>query len=118
MAIGLDNAMGLLFMEFARLGDLENWVHKLGRQNSSLPTEALWRIFDCLVKACIAMEYPPRHVPRPGQPVGTVAPTSGGDLPEVVPPGGQNFPATGFHGTVHFDMDPKNSMLLYVHGLY
>ncbi|KAI7780757.1 hypothetical protein LA080_015548 [Diaporthe eres] len=98
---------GLLFMEFAKLGDLEHSLQRLARADRHMPPEALWLIFDCLVKACIAMEYPPRLVPA-------AAPlTKAGDfLPEVVPPGGQAAPVNGFRGVVHFDLDPKNIFLV------
>lgn len=93
-------------MEFAKLGDLERCLQRLASADRHLPPEALWLVFDCLVKACIAMEYPPRLVTA-----GAPLLRAGDFLPEVVPPGGQAAPVNGFRGVVHFDLDPKNSML-------
>lgn len=92
-------------MEFAKLGDLHHVLEKLATAGRNLPPEALWLIFDCLVKACIAMEYPPRCTPAAG-----ILPRAGDFLPEIVPPGGLAGPVAGFRGVVHFDLDPKNSM--------
>lgn len=93
-------------MEFAKLGDLQGVLERLAIADRHLPPEALWLVFDCLVKACIAMEYPTRLVPAAGP-----EPPDGDLLPEVVPPGGLAGQATGFRGYVHFDLDPNNSML-------
>lgn len=92
-------------MEFSRLGDMRHAIQRLAGMDRHLPPEALWLIFDCLVKACIAMEYIPRFVPVPNA-------GHGGDfLPEVIPPGGEAAPLNGFRGAVHFDFDPKNGRL-------
>ncbi|KAK3332385.1 hypothetical protein B0T19DRAFT_415509 [Cercophora scortea] len=71
-----------------------------------LPNRVLWSLFDCLVKGCIAMEYPPRMTEA-----GTWA-ASGGDFghpfSETIPPQdaqGNDPPGTGM---VHFDIDPGN----------
>lgn len=49
---------------------------------------------------CIAMAWPPRDQPGPGQ-----QPVDGPDLPENIPPA---F-ATGYGNILHFDLDPQNS---------
>ncbi|KAL1856316.1 hypothetical protein Daus18300_010801 [Diaporthe australafricana] len=109
MLTRLDSENDLLFMEFGKLGDLHKWMHKLSNGNDHLPVAALWQIFDCLVKACMAMDYAPRMVPGPSIPPGAAfAPLNGGYLPETVPPGGHAAPLPGFVGTVHFDLDPRN----------
>lgn len=95
-------------MEFSKLGDMRHAIQRLEAANRHLPSEALWLIFDCLVKACIAMEYPPRYVTA-----GPILDPDGDYLPEVIPPGGQAAPANGFRGVVHFDLDPQNSRLHY-----
>ena len=105
IANNLINAQGLLFMEYAKQGDMRNMLNKLANAGRHLPPEALWRIFDCLVKGCIAMEYPPRLVPP-----GYAVTRNERPLPEVIPPGGQAGPVRGYRGVVHFDLDPKNSM--------
>ncbi|KAK3682200.1 hypothetical protein B0T22DRAFT_521278 [Podospora appendiculata] len=76
-----------------------------GFQTNFIPDRILWHIFDCLVKACIAMEYPPRtrHA--------TQWAASGGDhgLPfsETLPNrvGGNERPGSEI---VHFDIDSAN----------
>lgn len=117
MANALDRDNGLLFMEYARFGDLDRLVNKAttaapngGRQE--FPVPALWRFLDCLVKGCIAMEYPPRELPTNfpnNAPPGTVsAPTAGPNLPETMPPVNVFGNSPGHVGIVHFDLDPTN----------
>lgn len=93
-------------MEYSKLGDMRQCLDRLTREYRDLPPVALWRVFDCLVKACIAMEYPPRFT-QAGPPL----PTKGDLLLEAVPAGGAAAAATGFRGNVHFDLDPKNGTL-------
>ncbi|KAG6354492.1 hypothetical protein INS49_004509 [Diaporthe citri] len=70
-----------------------------------LPESVLWRFFDCLVKACMAVEEPPRLNPANGAvPVST----QGGHLPEILTPGNP-----GREGIVHIDLDPTN---VFVYG--
>lgn len=106
IANDLDAEPGLLFMEYSKLGDMRHCLNRLTREDRDLPPQALWRVFDCLVKACIAMEYPPR-LTQAGPPL----PSKGDFLAEVVPAGGAAAAATGFRGNVHFDLDPKNGAL-------
>lgn len=106
----LDAAPGILPMEFAKLGDLNTWLKKLAGADSHLPPEALWRIFNCLVKACNAMAWPPfLRSPglRYGNPLLEDIPDDRPGVPGEIP----NPPIIGFEGLVHFDLDPKNSML-------
>lgn len=118
MAQALDNDDGLLFMEYARFGDLDRLLNKaataaLDGGQLHFPVPALWRFFDCLVKGCIAMDYPPREVPAniPNNAVpGAPAPAAGGNLPETIPPGGLAGNVPGHAGIVHFDLDPTNGM--------
>lgn len=117
MAEALDNDDGLLFMEYARFGDVAKFLNKaaaaaLDGGQLPFPVPTVWRFFDCLVKGCISMDYPPREVPAnipnnvddPGAP----APTAGANLPETIPPGGLDGNVPGHAGIVHFDLDPTN----------
>lgn len=106
----LTSAPGFLFMHYAKLGDMRQCIQKAANSSRYLPPGALWVVFDCLVKACMDMEYPPRfNIPGGGglQPL----PHAGDFLPEVIPPNGLTTAQPGFRGTVHFDLDPRNSML-------
>lgn len=113
IANNLDAEPGLLFMEYSKLGDMRQCLDRLTREYRVMPVGALWRVFDCLVKACIAMEYPPR-LTQAGPPL----PTKGDPLSEVVPAGGAAAAATGFQGYVHFDLDPKNGTLCHLPSIF
>ncbi|POS81279.1 hypothetical protein DHEL01_v200329 [Diaporthe helianthi] len=107
-AENLDATNRALFMEFAKMGDLRNLMQKLGGADNHFPPEVLWRIFDCLVKACKAMEYPPfLRTPgfRNGLPLQEDIPVAQG------PPGAQPTAQPGYLGKVHFDLDPQNIFL-------
>jgi hypothetical protein len=116
MADRLDGMEGMLPMEYARLGDLNTWLKRLAGADNHLPPEALWRIFDCLVKACKAMEWPP-YLRSPGMRSGRYLtedilynrPGVPGAVPE---PDDDQHPTIGLAGYVHFDLDPKNSKSL------
>ena len=123
MAQALSKNDGILFMEFARFGDLVRMLDKAAGADPGaplfVPIQAAWRFFDCLVKGCMAMDYPPRllpaNFPADAPPGTTRAPTDGGYLPEIVPPGALNGNVPGHEGIVHFDLDPNNGMN---HSLY
>ncbi|ROV92956.1 hypothetical protein VMCG_09010 [Cytospora schulzeri] len=116
MAQALDNDDGFLFMGYARFGDLDKLLRKTATAERDggvllFPNPALWRFLDCLVKGCIAMDYPPREVPAniPNNvPPGAPAPSSGPNLPETMPPGALAGNVPGHAGIVHFDLDPTN----------
>lgn len=88
---------------------------KPNRGRMEFPVPALWRFLDFLVKAGIAMEYPPREVPANipnGALLGAVsAPTAGPNLPETMPPAHVSGIAPGHAGIVHFDLDPSNGIV-------
>ncbi|KAL7619601.1 hypothetical protein AAE478_010142 [Parahypoxylon ruwenzoriense] len=66
-----------LLLEYAEGGSLENLIEKLIDWASpggpaafaTIPNTVLWQIWLCLVRACVAMKYPPRkfhpHRPKP-----------------------------------------------------
>ncbi|RYP58611.1 hypothetical protein DL769_008866 [Monosporascus sp. CRB-8-3] len=49
-----------LLLEFVENGDLSNFIMKLNEKNLRVPNRILWSFWLCLVRACVAMEYPPR----------------------------------------------------------
>ncbi|KAF3762795.1 hypothetical protein M406DRAFT_72782 [Cryphonectria parasitica EP155] len=93
--VNIDDDPNLIIMPYCKYGDLTKWLSKSGNGGPRgypawIPPSVLWRYFDCLVKGCIAMQYPPRYqelnqgpdddyVPIPQRPNQDL-------LPEVVPP--------------------------------
>lgn len=70
MANRVDGAQGeYVLMDYCKFGTLESQLMKaavdMPPDNTErwLPEPVLWRIFDCLVKGCMAMQCPPRYVP-------------------------------------------------------
>lgn len=119
MATKVDNVDGdYILMEYCRFNNLASHLMRAAVDmppNGTerwLPDSVLWRIFDCLVKGCMAMQCPPRLVPgnvnlAPAPPPGApplVIPlsTNGALLPEVIAPGVGN--AEGHRGLVHLDL--------------
>ncbi|KAI8635549.1 hypothetical protein F5Y19DRAFT_469425 [Xylariaceae sp. FL1651] len=53
-----------IIMEYLQNGDLATLIHKLveakDREDTKIPNRVLWEFWLCLVRACIALEYPPR----------------------------------------------------------
>lgn len=102
MAAKIDGHQGSWFlMEYCKFGNLEAQLRKAARDMPNnteryLPEPVLWRFFDCLTKACMAMEEPPRLNPANGA---VPAPTQGGYLPEVLTPGN-----VGRQGIAHMDL--------------
>lgn len=102
MAQKIDGHDGSYFlMEHCKFGNLEAQLSRAARDMPDgteryLPESVLWRFFDCLVKACMAMEEPPRLNPANG-----AVPVSaqGGHLPEVLTAGNP-----GREGLVHIDL--------------
>ncbi|KAI3392688.1 hypothetical protein diail_5288 [Diaporthe ilicicola] len=116
-ATNIDNDnQGFYLMEYCKFGDLERQLFKAAKyangQEQYLPSSVLWRFFDCLVKACMAMQCPPRQNPANYVPYlafpGLLgpAPISGADLPEVT-----TVAPAGNEGIVHFDLNPSNIFL-------
>lgn len=102
MAQKIDGHDGSYFlMEHCKFGNLEAQLFKTAKDMPNgteryFPESILWRFFDCLVKACMAMEEPPRLNPANGAvPVAT----QGLHLPEVLTAGNP-----GREGIVHIDL--------------
>ncbi|KAH9906358.1 hypothetical protein F4778DRAFT_725551 [Xylariomycetidae sp. FL2044] len=54
-----------IFMEFLENGSVRNLIYRAREEGIKyLPNQILWRIFLCLIRACVALAYPP------GQPDG------------------------------------------------
>ncbi|KAF3070410.1 putative serine threonine protein kinase protein [Daldinia childiae] len=116
-----------LLLEFMQLGDLAHAISKIHRMSENIPNRVLWSFWNCLVKACIAMDYPPRkfHPRRRGRPQDhadddeiddlvrrqehgedvVVGKTLGNDLFEEIPVEGRRWARKNL---IHFDIDPSN----------
>src|SRR3569833_2578881 len=91
-------------MEHLSNGILQGWTEKAGTTGVIFPADELWLVFDCLVRACIAMRHPPRYqLPAGG---GRPRPPWGGPIPETVPPPGTV--GVAHSNIVHYDIDPSN----------
>ncbi|OTA99631.1 hypothetical protein M426DRAFT_16233 [Hypoxylon sp. CI-4A] len=67
----LDDWTDFIILEYLESGDLKSLIYKLasrGRMRMGLrvhiPNRILWSFWLCLVRGCIAMEYPPRKFSR------------------------------------------------------
>ncbi|KAJ2989402.1 hypothetical protein NUW58_g3482 [Xylaria curta] len=112
-----------LLVEEAQRGDLRQLLCRVNAAGGRIPNRVLWGFWLCMVRACVAMEYPPRKFhPRrrepPTDPANARGPTSlnsnhlgkkiGGELFEDLPPARQRW-ASKRH--VHFDIDPQNILI-------
>ncbi|RYO95984.1 hypothetical protein DL765_011722 [Monosporascus sp. GIB2] len=114
-----------LLLEFVENGDLFNFITKLNEKNLVVPNRVLWSFWLCLVRACVAMEYPPRKFhPRRRKDAEGEPPNAelaalalddddrdlngkivDGQLFEDVPGPRRRWARNRM---VHFDIDPKN----------
>ncbi|KAI0839368.1 hypothetical protein F5Y06DRAFT_286403 [Hypoxylon sp. FL0890] len=125
-----DDRKDFLFTEFMENGDLEHLLYRLVEAKEDVPNRVLWSFWLCLIKACIALEYPPRKFhPRRREKTsddeitGLAAATGnlqvsdnpastgkviGDDLFEDIP-----VPSRRWAGKrlVHFDIDPTNILV-------
>jgi serine/threonine protein kinase len=103
----LDRDPCLLFMEFMKHGDMWSLIAKCARERIKVPNRQLLRIFNCLVRACIAMEFPPRrNFGYMGREDWSMNEYEARIYLEETIPQGPNA-SRGF-GLVHFDLDPQN----------
>ncbi|KAI1762281.1 kinase-like protein [Hypoxylon sp. FL1150] len=121
-----------LLLEYVPGGDFETIIARFieataeGQFAFRIPNKVLWNIWLCMVRACVAMKYPPRkfHPFRP-RPPRLPANASNedvqrhqramelyanlpGQLIETVPPPNRRFRAKNI---IHFDIDPSNIFL-------
>ncbi|KAK6840362.1 hypothetical protein PG995_016116 [Apiospora arundinis] len=108
-----------IFMEYLPLGDLQKVICRIAEDNPNMliPNKILWSFWLCLVRACIAMAYPPRkfHPMRkrdanPRQYRGLERRTWDFDpkrlLLEEIPPEQKRWRKKRM---VHMDIDPTNT---------
>ncbi|KAJ2989087.1 hypothetical protein NUW58_g3644 [Xylaria curta] len=84
-----------LILEYLRNGTLDRLVERVTVQDRVIPNRILWAIFLCLVRACVAMEYPRG-----------ASPDSNPRLEEIPP----NLPTGHPSGFRHDDMHMGNIM--------
>ncbi|KAI1407888.1 hypothetical protein F5Y13DRAFT_205569 [Hypoxylon sp. FL1857] len=108
-------------------GDLEHLLYKLVEAKRDVPNRVLWSFWLCLIKACVALEYPPRkfHPRRRGADdvasitalAGSINITDdtastgkviGNDLFEEIPVPSRRWATNRI---VHFDIDPSNILI-------
>ncbi|KAI0142448.1 kinase-like protein [Hypoxylon sp. NC0597] len=104
-----------MVLEFMEHGDLAHFIYKVNELGEEVPNRVLWSFWICLIKACIAMEYPPRKFhARRREPVGAgdnepinnnKGKRIGSDLFEDIPPAKRRWAKKRM---VHFDIDPRN----------
>ncbi|KUI60927.1 Myoblast growth factor receptor egl-15 [Cytospora mali] len=105
----IDGNKELLTLEYMKNGDLWGFIKKIAAAGERTPNKILWKIFFCLVRACISMKVPPRlRTGANGEPFwdNSVGP----DLVEGVPSAAD---PTRKHtlDVVHFDLDTKNILI-------
>ncbi|KAI1131164.1 kinase-like domain-containing protein [Nemania abortiva] len=111
----------MLLLEFGENGDLETLLYRLTENQLNVPNRVLWSFWFCMVRSCVAMQYPPRKFhpkrkeadPQPvaGHPAVDnvrVGKRVGNDLFEDIPPARRRWRAKRY---VHFDIDPANILI-------
>ncbi|KAK3349852.1 kinase-like domain-containing protein [Lasiosphaeria hispida] len=103
-SLALPGEPDIIVLEYLPRGDLFRWLCSMGEQKLKIPDRALWLIFDCFVKACVALEYPPMqqqkdYIEKTGGRLGPM-------ISELVP---QSDGVSS--GLVHFDIDPSNILI-------
>ncbi|KAI0145056.1 hypothetical protein GGR57DRAFT_507226 [Xylariaceae sp. FL1272] len=89
-----------ILLEYCELGDLHSCIIKVILNGETIPNRVLWSFWLCMIRALIAMYYPPRkfHPGRKASPKNQV-------LYEEIPPPEKRWRARNH---VHFDIDPRN----------
>ncbi|KAI1088520.1 kinase-like protein [Rostrohypoxylon terebratum] len=104
-AMTIDNTrLDYMLLEYVEGGNLLTLINKLClNEDDDIPNRVLWQLWLCLVRACVAMKYPPRKFhpdrPKPSRPNGRT------DLIETIPPPNKRWRQKNW---VHFDIDPSN----------
>ncbi|OTA54525.1 kinase-like protein [Hypoxylon sp. EC38] len=102
------NRKDFMFLEFVPGGSLENLIRRMKEADPEgsidIPNRVLWEIWLCLVRACVAMKYPPRKF-HPQRPKPSAPENKQEDLIEMVPPVEKRWRAKNI---IHFDIDPSN----------
>ncbi|KAI1381664.1 kinase-like protein [Hypoxylon crocopeplum] len=115
-----------ILLEYMQHGDMAHFIYKLNDLDRNVPNRVLWSFWLCMIRACIALEYPPRKFhPRRREPrdPGYVPPDPaafrtaenaalgkivGTDLVESIPTARRRWARKRW---VHFDIDPKNILI-------
>lgn len=95
----------VLVMEYLEGGNMRRWMASHFINQVEIPEGCLWHIMECLVRGCIAMQFPPKG--QRGQCKQDYRNTGGERGPpidETIPPVAEQNPYYG----VHFDLDPSN----------
>lgn len=122
----MDAHQDLLYLEFMKGGNLSDLIVKAFTAAAEFPNGVLWKIFFCrkricspgpvlnladflalirqpVVRACLAMDCPPRMYLTEDTQEWVWDSETGGDITERLP----DSRSSGY-GLVHLDLDPKN----------
>ncbi|KAH6613718.1 hypothetical protein B0J18DRAFT_473488 [Chaetomium sp. MPI-SDFR-AT-0129] len=88
---------GIMLLEYCPRGSLDKAIQAAVKKDMRFPTRGLWKLFQCLVKGCIAMAYEPGKYPTLYNGVGL--------HDEMM------MPTATEEKTVHFDLDPQNVLV-------
>ncbi|KAH6617370.1 kinase-like domain-containing protein [Chaetomium tenue] len=114
----------MIFLESLPRGSLHKVICSAQENEDPFPDRALWHMFRCLIKSCIAMEYPPSKDDKylATDERGEIIQPLTKKVSERIPPDLQALydqavqdgtwkdmgNAPGGEGLVHFDIDPQN----------
>lgn len=99
----LDDRRDIIILENMAHGSVADLIEKMVRRRQRLSNRALWLVFECLFKGCLAMAYPTSFFDQ------TVNPWT-----ETMPLRDETVPQEFYGGRlsdaplVHFDLDPQN----------
>ncbi|KAI1081018.1 kinase-like domain-containing protein [Whalleya microplaca] len=88
-----------LLFEYLENNSLDNLIIRMNEANRTLPNRILWSFWLCMVRACVAMAYPPRKF-NPGRRGRRDV------LTETIPD--STFKTLRMKQFVHFGLDPSN----------
>ncbi|KAI1387855.1 uncharacterized protein F4822DRAFT_444393 [Hypoxylon trugodes] len=123
-----ENRRDYILFDFMEHGDLATLIHRMRLLNERAPNRVLWSFFLCMVKSCIALQYPPRiHHPKKREVIGpalaqlearyarlginepgNAAKLVGKDLFEELPRPSRRWAGARY---VHFDIEPRNILI-------
>lgn len=103
----LDNARDIIVLENMPRGDIGDLINKLVKRKMKLSNRALWTIFECLFKGCVAMATPGRFH-EAGLDGGAHAMVEQDESVPVWLHDGTRAPPRPM---VHFDLDPQNGKI-------
>ncbi|KAJ0117223.1 hypothetical protein J7T55_003633 [Diaporthe amygdali] len=108
-----DNSLEILCLEYMKNGDVLHFLMRVGSLGMYVPNKVLWRIFTCLVKACVAMAYPPRHSKNLAYEDCWSDPPGLDDIEESLPNGPDDAIKYLAYDLVHFDLDGQNEVPVF-----